>query len=261
MKPTQTYYIQTIQDDLQRRQQDNPSYSLRAYARDVGMNPSSLSQVLKGKRPLPARDAETIAKRLKLNSVERTRFMESVLRTGTSLDQIKIVEVDDRLILDETHYDVIAQWEHYAALELFDLTDFRVDRASIARRLKITPERTDEVVANLIRAKFIKQHPDGHFVRIQGDFKTTEDVSMAALRESHLETLEMAMQKLEVAVELRDFSSATYAIDPDKLGEVKTIIREFRMKMGALLASGEKKEIYQLGIQFFPLTELQQDRP
>lgn len=230
-----------------RRQQDNPSYSLRAYARDVGMNPSSLSQVLKGKRPLPARDAETIAKRLKLNSVERTRFMESVLRTSTSLD--------------ETHYDVIAQWELYAALELFELKNFKVDRASIAQRLKLSPERADEVVANLIRAKFIKQHLDGHFIRIQGDFKTTEDVSMAAFRESHLETLEMAMQKLDVAVELRDFSSATYAIDPDKLGEVKTIIREFRMKMGALLASSEKKEIYQLGIQFFPLTELQQDRP
>lgn len=71
-----------------------------------------------------------------------------------------------------------------------------------------------------------------------------------------METLEIGKNKLEeIEVELRDFSSATVAIDLEKLPEAKTIIREFRQKMSALLRDGEKTDVYQLAIQFYPLTE------
>ena len=73
---------------------------------------------------------------------------------------------------------------------------------------------------------------------------------------THLEELELAKNKLkEIEKDLRDFSSSTYALDPEKMDEAKTIIREFRQKMGALLKSGEKKEVYMLAIQFYPLTD------
>ncbi|MNL64824.1 hypothetical protein D3C87_1890770 [compost metagenome] len=58
----------------------------------------------------------------------------------------------------------------------------------------------------------------------------------------------------EVDMMLRDFSSTTLAIDLDKLTEAKTIIREFRQKMSALLRDGNKTDVYQLAIQFYPLT-------
>ena len=49
----------------------------------------------------------------------------------------------------------------------------------------------------------------------------------------------------------------TLAIDPEKIPEAKLIIREFRKKMGSLLNSGTKREVYQLGIQFYPVTKVQ----
>ena len=57
-------------------------------------------------------------------------------------------------------------------------------------------------------------------------------------------------------MELRDFSSTTVAIDLDKLPEVKTIIREFRQKMTTLLRDGKKTDVFQLAIQFYPLTKI-----
>ena len=254
MRPVQAYYIQLIQQDILERQQDNPNYSLRAYARDALMNASTLSQILKGKRSLPLKDAERLVQRLNLDGIERTRFMESVMRTKTSLDEIKINEVDARPILDDTYYQVIAEWEHYALLELFELTNFSLKTDTVASKLQISNDRAQEVLDNLVQAKLIKVNPNGSYGRLLGDFKTTEDVSMKALRDSHTETLEMAMDKLDVDIALRDYSSATYAIDLEKISEVKTIIREFRMKMGALLKPGNKTDIYQLSIQFFPLT-------
>jgi hypothetical protein len=55
-------------------------------------------------------------------------------------------------------------------------------------------------------------------------------------------------------MEFRDFSSMMMAIDPDKISEAKTIIREFRLKMDSLMEQGHKREIYQLAIQFYPLS-------
>jgi hypothetical protein len=37
--------------------------------------------------------------------------------------------------------------------------------------------------------------------------------------------------------------------------EVKTIIREFRQKMTALLRDGKKTDVCQMSIQFYPLTK------
>jgi hypothetical protein len=42
----------------------------------------------------------------------------------------------------------------------------------------------------------------------------------------------------------------------DRIPEAKTIIREFRQKMCALMESSCGEEVYQLAIQFYPMTIL-----
>lgn len=46
----------------------------------------------------------------------------------------------------------------------------------------------------------------------------------------------------------------TMALSLNKVPEAKTIIREFRQKMSALLKDGYKTDVYQMAIQFYPLT-------
>lgn len=86
--------------------------------------------MLKQKRALPFKNALSIATKLNLSDSERTLFMESFYRSKTNIDNIKIDPLDERMILDESYYNIIAQWEHYAVLELFDLTDFLVTKKS-----------------------------------------------------------------------------------------------------------------------------------
>ena len=61
---TTTFYINKIKEDLSHKQRLNPHYSLRAYARDLGIHSSTLSQILKGKRPLPLKNSVEIVKKL-----------------------------------------------------------------------------------------------------------------------------------------------------------------------------------------------------
>lgn len=260
MENIEKYYITVLRDELCNRQRRNSSYSLRSYARDIGVHAGSLSQILKGQRSLPFNKAKTVLEELSLADDQRTLFLESFYRSKTNIDHIEIEELDTRYVVDKANYEVLAQWEHFAVMEMFELSNFSVSLKSVEEKLKISFLRAKQVMENLLKAGLIKEVEGGGFLPLHEGVRTTEDINSRALRDSHLETMDMGKEKLkDIEVELRDFSSTTLALDLEKLPEAKTIIREFRQKMSALLRDGNKTEIYQLAVQFFPLTEKEQE--
>lgn len=253
----QAYYLKKLKENFSKRQRTNPSYSLRAFARDLGMPASTLSQVLLGNRPLPFKNSSHVLGKISLNAKERTLFMESLGKKHVTLDSIEIRDQSQQVILDETYYQIIAEWEHYAALMLFDCEDFELSRESLVEKLCITKIRAEVVIENLLKFGMISEDENGKYIRTHSSFRTTEDVASDALRASHLETLDLGKEKLtDIDLELRDFSSLMVACDLEKLPEAKTIIREFRQKMIALLKTGKREHVYQLAIQLYPLTDV-----
>lgn len=249
-----SYYINKLKEIFLTRQKANKSYSLRAFARDIGIHSSSLSLILNEKRSIPSKMASEVSDRLKLSSIERTLFIESIIGKKASLDEIKI-DADNRFILDESYSNVLSQWEHYTVLTLFDLDNFTPTIECISNHLGISYERTEEVLENLLSCNLISTSHENIFVKTHERVRTTEDVSIKALRDSHLENLEIAKIKLdEISVELRDFSSITFAVDPEKIDEIKTLIREFRQKIATHTKNGKKSKVYQMAIQLYPLT-------
>lgn len=257
METETAFYQSKLKEGLSLRQRENAQYSLRAYARDLGIHPGTLAKVIKGERPLPIKDFKNVVNKLKLGPRDRTLFMESLLRRKTNIDYIKIDPLDTRHIIDESNYKVIAEWEHFIVTDLFDLPDFKATVEDIANRLEINVMRAEVVTENLIISGLLTKDKSGKLHRVHSSVKTTEDIKSQALKEAHMETLKIGMKKLEeIEVELRDFSSTAMAIDVDQLLEAKTIIREFRQKMTALLRDGRNKtDVYQLAIQFYPLTK------
>lgn len=255
------YYLKKIKEDFSRRQRGNSAYSLRAYARDLGIPPSTLSQVLLGNRSLPLKNVDRVLKCIKLTAKERTLFFDSLSRKNLSIDQIQVRAEDDRFILDESHYQVIAEWEHYAALTLFDCAGFKASVESIAEKLGVSRVRAEVVTQNLLRTGLLSQPTSGKLARTHAKIRTTEDTSSQALAASHRENLQIGERKLrEIDLMKRDFSALVVAIDPAKMPEAKAIIREFRRKMTSLLETGTRSEVYQLAIQFYPLTRNTQEK-
>lgn len=257
----QAYYLKKIREDFSKRQRLNARYSLRAYARDLRMPASTLSLVLLGKRPLPLKNSNTVIEKIQLSPKERTLFFDSLGKKHLTLDKISLRATDDRFILDEAYYHIIAEWEHYAVLMLFDCDDFEGTIPYIQKRLGITKLRAEVVLDNLKKYGMVSINKTGVLTRIYSNFRTTEDVASLALRASHREALKLAEQKLEeVAIELRDYSSVIFAVDPQKIPEAKIIIREFRQKMLELVKTGNLTDVFQLAIQLYPLSEVKPSR-
>lgn len=73
-------YRDLLLDELRRRQARNVRYSLRAFARALDMDPSTLSKILRGKRALSMRKAFDLAMRLQLPTDAANAFMGSVMQ-------------------------------------------------------------------------------------------------------------------------------------------------------------------------------------
>lgn len=253
----QVYYRRKLLETLAERQRRNTSYSLRAFARFLGVQPPTLSAILNGKRNLPAKQAALISERLGLTPIEKQKFMSSVTGAKLSLREFMSAQVaafDAHTLEEELHHRIIAEWEHYAILSLIDTKGFKSDPKHIAQRLGITPLRAASCIENLKQAKLVAQTKT--LRKSHEHLRTTDDVSSTALRQSHKEELDMAKAKLdETALELRDYSSMTVALNLEKISEAKELIKRFRREFATLVEKdSQKNEVYQLCVQLFPLT-------
>lgn len=71
-------YREILTQALENRSQRRPGYSQNALARDLGLRPSQLSEVLRGKKGLSRTSAERVAQVLGLDPHLRTRFCDMV---------------------------------------------------------------------------------------------------------------------------------------------------------------------------------------
>jgi PAS domain-containing protein len=77
-KVLRPHHIEYLASDLKRRKEINSRYSLRAYARYLGLDPSALSRVLAGKQELSLPVSLRVVKKLKLSLEEKQTFLTSV---------------------------------------------------------------------------------------------------------------------------------------------------------------------------------------
>ena len=69
-------FRQFLEDELARRMQSMPRYSLRAFARHLDVDSSFLSKILNGKRTVTMRTIRMFGERLNLTTDELSRFGE-----------------------------------------------------------------------------------------------------------------------------------------------------------------------------------------
>jgi uncharacterized protein (TIGR02147 family) len=144
-----------LQSELARRCLSNPQYSLRSFALQLGINHSTLSQLLRGKRALTPRMIEALGGRLKLKPEEIEAFMERERRTGATVlsNEIRLLTVDTLALLSDG--------SHRAILELTHMKGFIADSRWIARTLDLTTDEVNMALSRLTRLGLLEMaEPD-----------------------------------------------------------------------------------------------------
>lgn len=230
----------------------NPAYSLRSFARKLELSPSALSEILRGKRPLTVKSARRILERLCIAPPKTENILASFSsgRRNVAANEFRQLNMD--------YFHVVSDWYYFAILSLAETKDFRDDPDWIARRLAITGAQARTALERLERMEMLARGGDGILRPTGVQYATSSDIADLSIRKQHRQNLELAHRSLDRdPVDGRDFSSMSMAIDPALIPEAKNRIKEFRRELCAFLESGEKKEVYRICIQLFPLSRTQ----
>jgi transcriptional regulator with XRE-family HTH domain len=114
-----------LQNELTRRCRQNARYSLRSFARMLAMDASSVSQILCGKRRASARMMEKIC--AKIGWPERRP--EVGPEAGPEERAAAGSQDSAYFLLSQDCFAAIADWYHYAILDLTLLKSFKKDPA------------------------------------------------------------------------------------------------------------------------------------
>lgn len=259
---------QFLLDRVRELQVKEPGLSVRALAARMQMKSHALLlMLLQGKRPLRVKHAASLAKGLGLSSHERL-YLQALIQydSATDLEEKQLCS----LWISELHptqptqvkeledFELVSNWLHMAILALSETEGADLSAEGIARRFG-AKTNVAEVRAALQRLKtkgLIKYTDESRFEPTYQRITTADDVANEGAKKYHRSVMKIADDALgEQALDQREFQSFSIAIDPDKVALGKEMIRKFRTQFAKAVGAEPGKEVYQLSIQFFQLTE------
>lgn len=255
-------YQDFLLEEFRTRRSRNPHYSLRAFARDLGMPASKLSQNLRGLCGISVAKAQGIAEKLQMRPEDRKLFLALVesqhARSRVAREQAASLlegfrrERGDELQIEQ--FAKIRDWYHLAILELTLLKDFKPEMDWIAKRLGLPADICQQAVSTLEELGLLRIN-EGQWSK-QSEFEIPTSLSARSVREHHKQLLTKAIVGLDQEpIENRSYESTTLAIDSSRLDDFKNLLLEFQRRVVRLAQPGDKDAIYVLSMQLFPLLE------
>lgn len=246
----------------------NPMYSLRSFAKTLGLSHTAVSLVLKGTKNISFERAMDVGTKLNLTEIEQEYFC-LLVQIETVKDPEKKSSIQDRLNRlrpSKKSYDLsidafkaISDWYHFPILSMTRLKDFNFTHATIAHRLGITEMEVNVAIERLERLELI-EIVDGKYQETKNYLMAQSSVPSTAIRTFHKQLLEKAMHAIdEHGPEEKVNGSETFAFNPTDLTEARTLTENYFDKMVELSEKSQKQngatDIFHLQVNFFNLTK------
>jgi transcriptional regulator with XRE-family HTH domain len=155
-----TSFRSYLQHEFARRSRANPKYSLRAFARRLGLDHSTLSQVLRGKRQLPPRRFSAVGVKLGLTPAQ----VEALRRADGVAGQAEAVERRAFVLLARDCAAMVREPLHLAVLELLGAPGFRADSRWLGEALGVSTDEVNVALTRLVRLGILRMEARGRWI-------------------------------------------------------------------------------------------------
>ena len=232
--------------EFENRRKKNPSYSLRALARDLSLNQSFLTKVFKGKRRLGIGTAMTVALALGIPGDR----LENIFRDRGNHKRTNP--------LNEETLSILTDWHPFAVIELAQTDNFISSTELISNRLGLFSSQVDSAIRRLVAAGILKidEHGDWHIQHSSNNWASDKYTSLTRKR-LQKQILNLANESIDnVPFDRRENVSMTIAINEKSLPEIRRLIREFTESLRQFISSHHSRDsVYQFAVAAFPLTK------
>ncbi|MFK8137196.1 MAG: DUF4423 domain-containing protein [Bdellovibrionales bacterium] len=245
MKPLDRFR-RILKDEYYRRLDSNPNYSVRSFARSLGVNDSSLSKIMSGKRDPSLKYIRMLCLKLNIS----TQVTENIFFEGnTELKHLDFVDPD-----------IHSDWRFDAILELTYIKNFNFSEKNIAKSLGITIGTTKQMLEKLVSSGRLAKNSNGVWEDKIGYYST---YTSAEVDEEYLKRYQVSLSQrsnrsiLERPAKDKDHVSMVTCIDEDLMDEVRSILKKARRDILELAQSKsiKKSKVYAVTTNFFDLLE------
>ncbi len=268
--PNYLDYRVFLKDYYEARKKSDSYFSYRYMARKLELDAGYIVKLLQEKVHIAEKSIPAICKLCKLSSRD-SKYFETLVAFNKSKQQEQSRLLFEKLLsfkevgaktLRREQYEYYQKWYYTAIRAYIGCGTFTGDFVGLAKALSpaITVKQAEKAVMLLIRLGLVKKTKNSFNVteRFITTGKHWHSLAVRTFQEEVIELARQSLQRHDKA--LRDISTVTVSIAPDDLPEIRDRIRDFRSSILKLAGDTEAADrVYQLNVQFFPLTSNSED--
>lgn len=256
---------------LELKSKQNARYSLRAFAKKIGLSPGGLSQIMNGKKNLSVERAHAIGLALELDPQETEYFLSLVQLESAKAPALKLQYLEKvkllnpklegskdlkQTLLTLDHFKLISDWYGLAIIELVTIVEGEWTATSIAKKMGLSKIEVENTLTRLTNLELIEQTADGHFVRIAGAVMIHASVPNEAIRNYYTGVHQRSLESLTTqTVAEKVIGAQVFAFDPAQIDEVRELADQFLNQLNELAKKGKHRtQVYQAITNIFKLT-------
>jgi uncharacterized protein (TIGR02147 family) len=261
-----TDYCAFLRDYFEEKRRKLPFFSYRFFGHKVGVDPGNLVKILQGKRHLSEAGTKRFIHYARYSERE-AKYFETLVRFKKAkkerdnkilFERLMAIQRIDPHRLEPAQYEYYLEWYHTVVLALLHMMDFRGDCRSLAEKTvpRISVKQAEASIALLLKLSLISKEPGGRLVPTNTILTTGKNWKSIAVRSFQRQSIGMALEALErFTPEERDISTVSIAAAKEDMEEIKRVTGEYRRTILQIASASEKPDrVYQLNVQFFPLS-------
>lgn len=244
--------LNALKSEYDVKSRANSAYSIRAFARDLGVSHTLLVLIFKGERAITEKFCRKVLTHAKI-SPETAEILSLGIKLELS-DEEKI----EKLSLNQAA--MMSDWIHYAILSLLSIEGFRWEVQWVAERLGISKAKADLCMKRIEELGIVEETSDGRYIQKSTRIVVDNEQAFDAGKKFNMGMLKKAKESMtNCEFSHRSVTSTTFTLNPKYLPFAMEEIKRFRRKLSDQLETmGAQTEVYSLCVQLFPLTQMPQ---
>lgn len=268
-------YRSFLADYHARKKRQNPAWSYGLWAQKLGLKDNSaLIKIVGGKREAGPLLSQKFIEYFKLGTKEAAYFQELVKISKFKHDpeifpvlKRRLQQMNPKLgntLLDEKEFQLLSHWLYFALRQMTQLKEVDLDPQVVSQslRFKVSPGQIKKALDLLKEKNLLSFDQEKEcWVPGPGNIRTNFDFASEAIKLFHERNLDNAKLALrQVNLSEREFLALIFAFPHKRMEEAKQLLRDFIQDFSHRFEGEELDCIYQLQMNFYPLTKNKKER-
>ena len=257
---------EVLKQYFERKKVTRPKYSLRALARDIGVSPSFLSDILSGRKKIPKSRIGDFVKHLDMDEIGCLQLKKSLGGTDNNRKDEGLASDDkdflrDYFLLPKNQYSLLRHWYYVVILDLTTMKGFKSDVDWISQKIGISKIETELAIETLLRLGVLKKN-SGQLQKTNKKLRLPTKNSQSEVRQFHQQMIKKAYDELQKKTDEKSFNDrlmtgATVVTSPERVQATKEKLNQYLIELADDMSKSSDQEIYQVNFQLFPLIRIQ----